>query len=182
MPRKPINYSKTHFYKLVCKDTNITDCYVGHTTEWTKRKSEHKLRCCNPNHKKHHYKVYQCMRENGGWENWEMILIDTLKCENNLQARAKEREFTEQIKPTLNMWKPLQTEEEKTSYFKEYYVKNKEQKLLKNKEYRDNIPEGHYKRFNAVPITCSCGATINKGNISRHNQSKKHQAHLKTTI
>lgn len=91
MPVKPIDYSKTHFYKIVCKDLSITDCYVGHTAQWTKRKCEHKRRCCNPQHEKHHYKVYQYIRENGGWENWDMILIDTLPFDNNLQARAKER-------------------------------------------------------------------------------------------
>ena len=36
MPLKEINYDKTHFYKLMCKDFNITDCYVGHTTDWVK--------------------------------------------------------------------------------------------------------------------------------------------------
>ena len=40
MPLKEINYDKTHFYKLMCKDFNITDCYVGHTTYWVKRKSD----------------------------------------------------------------------------------------------------------------------------------------------
>jgi hypothetical protein len=35
MPKKPIDYSKTHFYKIVCNDTNIKPCYVGHTTEET---------------------------------------------------------------------------------------------------------------------------------------------------
>ena len=110
-----------------------------------------------------------------------MILIDTLNCENNLQARAKERDFTEQ-KTNTEYVETTANRRRKKNYFNEYYAKNREQKLLKNKEYRDNIPEGHYNRFNAVPITCSCGAVINKGNILRHNQSKKHQAHLKTTI
>ena len=33
MPSKPMDYSKTRFYKIVCKDLNIKDCYVGHTTD-----------------------------------------------------------------------------------------------------------------------------------------------------
>ena len=28
MPLKEINCEKTHFYKIVCKDTSIKDCYV----------------------------------------------------------------------------------------------------------------------------------------------------------
>ena len=45
MPRKPIDYSKTISYKIVCNDLSITDCYVGHTTDFTKRKSHHKSDC-----------------------------------------------------------------------------------------------------------------------------------------
>ena len=42
MPRKPIDYSKTHFYKIVCKDLDLSDGYVGHTTDFIKRKSYHR--------------------------------------------------------------------------------------------------------------------------------------------
>ena len=89
MPKKPIDYSKTHFYKFVCKDTSIIDCYVGHTTDFTKRKNQHKTRCCNPNNPKHNYTVYHCIRCNGGWENWDMILIDTSK----LSKRTLPKEY-----------------------------------------------------------------------------------------
>ena len=49
MPKLPIDYSKTIIYKIVCNDTNITDCYVGHTTDITRRKAHHKCSCNNPN-------------------------------------------------------------------------------------------------------------------------------------
>ena len=42
MPKSNCNYSKTSIYKIVCNDLNITDCYVGNTTEFTKRKSDQK--------------------------------------------------------------------------------------------------------------------------------------------
>jgi len=32
------NYAKMIIYRLVCNDTNITECYVGSTTNMTKRK------------------------------------------------------------------------------------------------------------------------------------------------
>ena len=46
MPRKVVDYSKTVIYKIVCKDLNITELYVVHTTDFTRRKCEHKT-CCN---------------------------------------------------------------------------------------------------------------------------------------
>ena len=42
MPRKEIDYSKTVIYKIVCNDLNVKDVYVGHTTDFTKRKATHK--------------------------------------------------------------------------------------------------------------------------------------------
>ena len=47
MPRLPINYEKTHFYKIVSNDLSITDCYVGHTTDFKTRKTSHKTQCNN---------------------------------------------------------------------------------------------------------------------------------------
>ena len=54
MPRKPIDYRHTHFYKIVCKDLNIKDCYVGHTTDFTKRKYQHKTACNHVNAQQRH--------------------------------------------------------------------------------------------------------------------------------
>ena len=45
MPRKEINYLNTIIYKFVCNDLNIKDTYVGHTTDFIKRKATHKSHC-----------------------------------------------------------------------------------------------------------------------------------------
>ena len=39
MPKKVMDYSNTHFYKIVCKDTNDSSMYIGHTTNFTTRKT-----------------------------------------------------------------------------------------------------------------------------------------------
>ena len=52
MPRQDINYDNTYFYKIVCKDLNRQDLYVGHTTNFRIRKNGHKTACNNPNAKK----------------------------------------------------------------------------------------------------------------------------------
>ena len=92
MPLYKVDYTNTHFYKIVCKDLNIKECYVGHTTNFKTRKQHHKQGCNNQSAKCFNLFVYQFIRENGGWENWDMILIDTLKCENRLEALKRERE------------------------------------------------------------------------------------------
>ena len=76
MPRKDIDYSNTIIYRIVCKDTSITDCYVGHTTNFINRKNGHKTKCNNEKDKNYNLNVYQFIRDNGNWENWDMIEIE----------------------------------------------------------------------------------------------------------
>ena len=61
MPRKEIDYSKTVMYKIVCNDLRVKDLYVGHTTDFTKRKNGHKTNCFNVNSKLFNLKVYKCI-------------------------------------------------------------------------------------------------------------------------
>ena len=102
MPLKVIDYSNTHFYKLCCRDVEIKDVYVGHTTDFNRRKRAHKCHCTNEQSQKYQLYVYQCMRDNGGWSNWDMVLLETRSCNNALEARKIEREFVEELGATLN--------------------------------------------------------------------------------
>ena len=149
MPRKPIDYSNTHFYKIVCKDTSIKDCYIGHTTDFNRRKSEHKKNCYMENDKHYNMKLYKCIRDNGGWENWEMVLIKAEACENTLDAKKKEREYIEQLKPSLNICVPTRTgqeyyndnHEKLLDYRKKYYIENKPRIVESNKAYNEHHKE-----------------------------------------
>ena len=51
MTLKKIDYSNTIIYKIVCNDLSVTDCYVGNTTQFRQRKSQHKKNCNNSNSK-----------------------------------------------------------------------------------------------------------------------------------
>jgi len=102
MPKTIIDYSKTIIYRIVCRDLTIKDCYVGHTTNFIKRKQQHKNVCNNPNSKHFNCYVYKFIRNNGGWENWDIILIDTFNCNDLNEACKKEREHIELYNATLN--------------------------------------------------------------------------------
>jgi len=112
MPKNPINYSKCLIYKIVCNDLNITDSYVGHTTDLVKRRYEHKTTCNNPTNPKYHYKVYQYIRNNGGWDNWLVVLVEEYPCDNINQACKRERHWIEELKASLNMSVPSRTQKE----------------------------------------------------------------------
>jgi predicted GIY-YIG superfamily endonuclease len=49
MPKTKMDYSNTIIYKIFCKDPSIKEIYIGHTTNFVTRKSEHKTSCKNSN-------------------------------------------------------------------------------------------------------------------------------------
>jgi hypothetical protein len=136
MPRKPIDYSKCIIYKLCCDDPTITDIYVGHTTDKIRRKREHKSRCNNENSPHHNFYVYQFIRQNNGWDNWSMIVIEEYPCENKNQAESRERYWIETYQTTLNKKVPTKTrkewceehKEKLKKYMTRYHQEHKEQR------------------------------------------------------
>jgi predicted GIY-YIG superfamily endonuclease len=135
MPRTPINYENTIMYKLVCKDINITECYVGHTTDFTKRKYQHKSDCNNKNTENYNSYVYIFIRENGGWKNWDMIEIEKFKCNDVLKAKQQERFWIETLKSKLNSIMPFREMQEKIEQQKMYRKNNKEKRILEYEEF-----------------------------------------------
>ena len=107
MPRKDIDYSKCVIYKIVCNDLNINELYIGSTTEFIKRKYTHKHNTNNDNSKD--FKVYEFIRNNGGWDNWSMFEIEKFPCRDGQEARARERYWCEQTNSTLNSRVPIKT-------------------------------------------------------------------------
>ena len=184
MPRLPIDYSRTIIYKLCCKDPSITDIYVGHTTDVIRRKRQHKY-CCNTENKKYNFYVYQFIRDNGGWDNFDMIVIEELSCENKYQAEQRERYWLEELKATLNKQVPTRTiqeyreeyREQKQEYNKEYYETNKEQILEQQKEYKEQNKETINEKAKEK-IVCECGSNVRKSDLARHRKSQKHLDYL----
>ena len=103
MPKNEIDYSSTIIYKIFCKNNIITEVYVGHTTNFIKRKYHHKI-CCN--NLTNNLNIYKTIRENGGWDNWEMVEIGCYNCKNSEEARIKEQKHYEELNDTLNQVPP----------------------------------------------------------------------------
>lgn len=140
MPLYKIDYSKTLIYKIVSNDLNITDCYVGTTTDFTKRKWAHKSSCTSYTNKAYNYNIYTFIRNNGGWENWDMIEIEKFPCNDINEAHARERYYIETLNATLNKVIPSRTRKETThaNYIKSKLDKQEYSKLY-NLENRDKI-------------------------------------------
>lgn len=142
------------FYRIVCNDTDVKYCYVGSTQNFTRRKYQHKSSCESVD-----FKVYQMIRENGGWSNWSMIKIEETECETKLDARKRERELLEHFGNGMNVQVPGMTTKESS---KQYREQNKER-----------IRERANKKYE-----CECGGRYTHNNKSIHLKSQKHQNFL----
>lgn len=139
MPKIAINWETTSvsFYKFVCKDPTILYSYVGHTTRFSKRKSEHKSKCNNPKNERYNIPLYVFMREHGGFSNWSMIEIQSRICKDKREAERIETELMEQQQFKLNAQRAYVSEEQLKIYVAEYNEQHKKQ----HAEYREQNKE-----------------------------------------
>ena len=145
------------FYKISCNDINITDCYIGKTTNLKQRESMHKYNCNNENSPHHNYKIYKFIREHGGWNNFTLTEIGNHNC--NYEASSDyESYFYNLYNASLNTNIPNRDN-------KTYYEDNKE----------------IIKEYGNVRCICSeCGYTYNRGGKTQHLRSKKHLQNIES--
>ena len=164
-------------YKIVCDD--LPDyVYVGSTMNFINRKWQHKNICNNINSKGYNYKIYQIIRENGGWANWRMVVIH--ECDEGLtktQAEIIEEEHRVTLNANMNTVKCFRTDEEKKEWFKKYNVKyhetNKEVLNEKSKEYYNNNKNDILEKAKEK-MTCECGSIFSKNGLYKHKKTNKH--------
>jgi hypothetical protein len=149
MSKAIIDYSNTVFYKIYCKDTNIDDVYIGHTINFVQRKQAHKTACNKSSDPSHNFKVYKFIREQGGWDNWNMDMIGFKNCKDRTQACIIEQEYFESHKASLNSVLPYKTPTERLPVI----VKEKLNLYCE-----------------VCKIDCNC-----RNSFEKHKSTKKHQ-------
>jgi len=196
-----MGYENGMIYKLCCKNTNIKEEYIGSTINFNERKRTHRHSCNNTNDKHYNIKVYQFIRDNGGFdENWDMVLIEKYPCESKLYLKKRERYWIELLECKLNCQLPSRTREEYyetnfdkiKEYRREYYIENavelKEKAKIYNQEHKEEIKEQRkQKRLNNIDkererdrernkekVVCDCGVEVCKRGLTRHRNSQKH--------
>ncbi len=110
MPKVPMDYTKCCIYKIEHNDDESL-VYVGHTTNFDKRKTQHKSNCKNDNGKHYNFKVYQMIRENGGWEKFLMLEVEKYPCADKREAERRENEVMKELKSSMNTNKSFITQE-----------------------------------------------------------------------
>ena len=145
MNEESFNYT---FYKIF---KNGCECYIGSTKDLKVRIRKHKYNCNtefykNGNkNKMYNLKVYQYIRNNGGFDAFDVEVLETKYC-SKVEAEIYEGELMKIHNSTLNVCrnyceddkkefqKEFQKEYHKTDKYKEYQKQYK--KTDKRKEYR----------------------------------------------
>jgi len=172
------DYSKAIVYKLCCKDTNITDIYIGSTCNFSRRKNCHKSFCNNEKGKNFNFKVYQFIRDNNGWNNWDMIQIEAYpECINKRELGQYERFHIEELKPALNCNIPNRTQKEwcvdNKDKIKAKYVDNKDKIKAKYVENKDKIKDYRNKNKEIIAEKNKEYRIINKDKIKDYRNKNK---------
>jgi hypothetical protein len=134
MPRTAITYSESCVYGLE-KDQIIH--YVGSTTNFKKRKGQHKRNSTYEKRKSYNFPIYKFIRESGGWKSgWKMVLIQQYsECKSSQELLSHEREHYDIINPELNSRSPFITDEEKREKNRQYNKENKDKIYEYQKQY-----------------------------------------------
>lgn len=147
-------YSIYKIHKKSLAENAEVKTYIGHTKNFLVRRRVHKHSC---NHGVD-YSLYKHIRDNGGWDEWEMTELFQVECETEQAARVHEQKAIEEYGGNLNTYKAFLSEEDSKEYrrikSKEWNKAHVEQckEYLKNwreshKDYqskwRENHPESH---------------------------------------
>ena len=166
-----------YVYKLVCKDINAKEIYVGSTVNMNQRRRQHKNACNSEKNKHYNYPVYQYIRANSGWENWESVIVETVEYNEKHELKLRERFHLEELKATLNKLCPHRTPTEIVEYDKahreRYYNEHKEylkeRRQIHNEEHKEQI-----KQVRGQKYTCECNTEYTRCHKARHEMSRKH--------
>jgi membrane protein involved in colicin uptake len=142
MPKTAYDFTREMvFYLIKCNDESVADCYCGSTFDFLRRKAQHKTVCNNENSKHHNLKIYQGIRDNGGWSNFSMTMIDRKIVKDKLEARQHEQTLIDTHKTKLNTIRAYISEEQRQKYKAEYRDSHKEESSKREAEYRDSHKE-----------------------------------------
>jgi hypothetical protein len=122
------DYSKAVIYKIICKDPEIKETYVGSTCHFKARIRTHKS-----GSKIKNLKVYTFINENGGWNNWKCDIIQDYPCSGLEELKILEDHYIKEM-GTLNGKGAVFDEKE---YHKEYNQLNKDKRKEHTKKYRE---------------------------------------------
>ena len=150
--------------------------YVGSTTDFETRFSNHKTDCFNPNSHKYNLKVYQLIRHHG----WDAFVFEVIEvCDDSMtdkELRFREQHYIDKYdsKRSMNTYDAFISDEDMVEYKRLYNAERykiiREKELARSKENYEKNREKHIARVNKW----------NKNNRDRVNEYKRNYRHKKS--
>ena len=168
--RRSNKYLNSVVYKISCKDETINEVYIGSTTNFMKRKNAHKYSCNNKNSESYNNPIYNLIRTNGGFKNWDIKIVSKINCSNKRSLEKHEQNILNQHENIMNLQNAVGN---KTKYHKIYRDANRNKINTDSKKY-------YIKNINRFKksILCVCGVMVRIYNIKRHNTSIRHKTEI----
>ena len=135
-------------YKIQCGD----EVYIGSTRDFIQRKVQHKSCCNKESCKEYNLKIYQAIRENGGWDSKNITPIELVDCETMIEARIREEYWRREYEATLNMVRAYQTIDERTKERKNSTIEWKAKNPNYQREYRAKKKAAAINLQNSKPV------------------------------
>tara|TARA_R110001632_G_scaffold33911_1_gene86750 strand:- start:2259 stop:2903 length:645 start_codon:yes stop_codon:yes gene_type:complete len=159
MPKVAMNYQNNIIYKIQHKSIDEL-IYIGSTTNFAKRKYHHKSNCYNEKDIAYNEKKYVMIRENGGWNMFDMVLVKKYPCNDYLEARQEEECIRREMNANMNAYRCFRSQEDYNEdhkiggkkyrethkeyfkiYGKQYYENHKEERNEYSKQYQESHKE-----------------------------------------
>jgi len=148
--------NKQYYYVYKLFNPDCEDFYIGSTVNMKARRRRHKDACNNHNNIRHNLRLYQYIRSNGGYQNWQYQTLEYIQNSINIkELHGVERKYIEELKPSLNCSIPNRTKAE-------YRIDKKD-------EIRAQQDKKHQ---------CECGGKYTTAHRARHFKTMKHQNHI----
>ena len=160
-------------YLIKHKTDDTKNVYVGSTNDLKKRIKSHKCSCNNEKNKCYNINLYQYIRENGGFNQYEFIILECYVCNFKYELYDREDDYIKMYDNNLNQVRAYLTDEEHKEKINEKNKKYREN----NKEYFLKYRENNKEKINEK-ITCECGSIVRKKDITRHRKSLKHISYI----
>ena len=152
--------------------------YVGSTTQFPQRKTAHKYDYNHEERKQFTIPIYCHIRDNGGFDCFEVIPIQSLKLENKTQLLIAEQEEIDRHRTLVNRQKAHMTIEERKEHQKKYDKQYREEHKEEFKKYIKQYYQEHKENINESIMCPICNSIVTRRNLKRHQRTKKCQEHL----
>jgi len=168
----------TYIYKLKIAGKS----YVGSTKHIKDRILHHSFLVNYENIHYYNLKLYKFIRENGGWDNVEIHILQ--ECNEDVRYIIEDF-YINHYKCELNMCSAKRDSKKYKEYADKWYVDNKyrlkkvrQKYYVNNKEKINEKNNQYYKKNNVNKYNCLCGGRYSNHSKNKHFKTLKHKNYL----